>query len=213
MLVWSEFVDLLRAAIFAYAGACGGNLGMGIVGVTLLVRVAMLPLTLRLARLAASHREAMLRLRLKLDEIRKRYRGKPERLAQATRRLFVKEGVSPLPLAGCLGSLVQMPVLVGLFSVVRRAAATGGRFLWIPNIAKPDFLLAIAVAALTYAAVALGAKDAESSQTVMLFIPAVVTVLLLSRLAAGIGLYWGASSVASLLQAAIVRRQSTGKGC
>ena len=213
MLVWDQFVDLLQAAIFAYSQACGGNVGVGIVAVTFLVRMAMLPLTLRLARLSAAHVEAMRRLKPKLERIRTRYRGKPECVAEETRRLFDKEGVSPLPLAGCLGSLVQMPVLVGLFSAVRSAAAAGGRFLWIPSIAKPDFLLTIAVAALTYAAVALGARDAEPNKTVMLLIPTVVTFLVLSRLAAGIGLYWGVSSLVSVLQAAIVRRRSTAKPC
>ena len=213
MLIWYQFVDVLRAAIFAYSQACGGNMGVGIVAVTFLVRMAMLPLTLRLARLSAAHQEAMRRLKPKLERIRTRYRGKPGRVAEETRRLFDKEGVSPLPLAGCLRALVQMPVLVGLFSAVRGAAAAGGRFLWIRNIAKPDFLLTIAVAALTYAAVALGAKDVEPNKTWMLLIPMVVTFLVLSRLAAGIGLYWGVSSLVSLLQAAILRRQAAAKAC
>jgi YidC/Oxa1 family membrane protein insertase len=98
-------------------------------------------------------------------------------------------------------------------ALLRRARRGGGRFLWIGNIAKPDFLLTIAVTALTYAAVAVGAKDAEPNKTVMLLIPAVVTALVLSRLAAGIGLYWGVSSLVSLLQAVIVRRQSSAKAC
>ena len=105
-----------------------------------------------------------------------------------------------------------MPVLVGLFSAVRNAAKAGGRFLWIPNVAKPDWLLAIVVAALTYAAVALGARDAESNK-MLLLIPPLIAFLALARLAAGVGLYWGVSSLVGLLQAAIIRRESKAQAC
>jgi YidC/Oxa1 family membrane protein insertase len=207
MLVWGQCVDLLRAAIFAYAQACGGNLGIGIVAVTFLVRMAMLPLTLRLARLSAAHQEAMRKLKPELDRIRKRFKNKPERMAHETKRLFEREGVSPLPLKGCLGTVVQMPVLLAMFSAVRGCVAAGGRFLWIRNIAKPDFVLTLAVTALTYATIALGASSTEHNKALMIAAPTIITFFVLSRMAAGIGLYWGASSLVSLLQAVVIHRE------
>lgn len=207
MVVWDQFVDLLRAAIFAYTQACGGNLGVGIVGVTFLVRMAMLPLTLRLARLSAAHQELIRKLKPELDKIRTRFKNRPERLAQETRRVFQREGVSPFPLVGCVGALVQAPILLGLFSAVRGCVAAGGRFLWIRNIARPDFLLTIAVTALTYATAALGATSTDQNKALMIAFPTIVTFLVLSKLSAGIGLYWGVSGLVSLLQAAIIRRE------
>ena len=207
MVVWDQFVDLLRAAIFAYAQVCGGNLGVGIVAVTLLVRMAMFPLTLRLARLSAAHQELMRKLKPELDNIRARFKNRPQRLAQETRRVYQREGVSPLPLVGCAGALVQAPILLGLFSAVRRCVAAGGRFLWIRNIAGPDFLLTVAVTVLTYVTVALGAGSADQNRALMIAVPTIVTFLVLSKLSAGIGLYWGVSGLVSLLQAAIIRRE------
>lgn len=207
MVIWDQCVDLLRAAIFAYSQACGGNLGAGIVGVTLLVRMAMFPLTLRLARLSAKHQELMRKLKPDLDRIRGRFKNKPERIARETQRLFEREGASPLPLKGCLGMVVQMPVLLALFTAVRDCAAAGGRFLWIRNIAKPDFALTLAVTALVYATAAMGASSAEHNKALIIAFPTIITLLILSKMAAGIGLYWGGSSLVSLLQTAIVHRE------
>ena len=49
MFFWSSFVDLLRVVLFALAHVCGGSLGGGIVMLSLIVRLALLPLTLRVA--------------------------------------------------------------------------------------------------------------------------------------------------------------------
>ncbi len=207
MVVWDQLVELFRVAIVAYAQACGGNLGVGIVAVTFLARMAMLPLTLRLARLSAAHQEAMRRLKPELDRIRARFKNRPERLARETRRVLEREGVSPVPLKGCLGTLVQMPVLVAMFTAVRRCLAAAGRFLWIRNLARPDLILTLVVTALTSATVALGAQSTEQSKALMIAVLTIITFVVLLKMAAGIGLYWGVSSFVSLLQAAIIRRE------
>ncbi|MGO9111141.1 MAG: YidC/Oxa1 family membrane protein insertase [Thermoguttaceae bacterium] len=210
MVVWDQCVDLLRAAIFAYSQACGGNLGIGIVAVTFLVRMAMFPLTLHLARLSAAHQELMCKLKPELDRIRERFRNKPERMAQETQRLFEREGVSPLPLKGCLGTVVQMPIFLALFAAVRGCVGAGGRFLWIRNIARPDFVLTAVVTALTYATVALGASPAVQNKALMIAVPTMITFFVLLRMSAGIGLYWGVSSMVSLFQTAMIRRARLG---
>jgi hypothetical protein len=50
--MWDSFVEILRATIFSVAHLCGGSLGGGIMLVSAGVRLALLPLTLRLARRA-----------------------------------------------------------------------------------------------------------------------------------------------------------------
>lgn len=207
MLVWNEAVNFLSAAIFAYSQACGGQLGVGILAVTFLVRATMFPLTLRLARASAAQRALMQKIKPELDQIRKRFSKQPERLTQETQRIYERENASPLPLKGCLGNLVQMPVLLALFTAVRRCVQGGGRFCWIGNIAKPDFLLATVVAAITCVTAALGTGTSDQNHAVMIAIPTVLTFVVLLRMAAGVGLYWGVSSLFSLLQSVILYRE------
>ncbi|MDP6580331.1 MAG: membrane protein insertase YidC [Vicinamibacterales bacterium] len=207
MAIWEQVVEILRGSIFVYAQACGGNLGGGILAVTLLARLALFPLTLRVARLSAAHQERMRQLKPELDALRRRFKDDPRRQAEETRRAYARAGVSLVPRAGCLGMLVQTPVLLALFSAVRSVSALGGRFLWLGSIARPDLILAVVVAALTGAAVALGPQSVPQGRTLLIILPTVVTLVALSQMASGIGLYWGVSSAGSLVQAVVLRRE------
>lgn len=209
-MFWEWFVETLRTAIFASSQVCGGNVAGGILIVSFCVRLALFPLTLRLAKLSARHHDLLAKLKPELDRLRKRYQSRPEKLAEATQQLFRKEGVNPLPMASCLGVIAQMPVFVGLFSAVRKCAAAGGRFFWVRNIGQPDAMLAIVVAALTCGSVALTRTTPEQNKTLLLLLPTVVTLVALWQLSAGVALYWGVSSLFSLAQAGIIRRTTPG---
>ena len=93
-----------------------------------------------------------------------------------------------------------MPAFVALYAAVRQASAAGGRFLWIGSLARPDWLLAIAATILTAAASAAGSTIPAPQRSVMLGISAAVTLIVLSKMAAGVGLYWAMSSVFGALQ-------------
>ena len=209
MAVWDQLVDLLRESMFFYAQVCNGNLGAGIVAVAVLARLALFPLTLRVARLSAAHQTRMRAVQPELDALRQRLQNNPRKLADETRRLLDREGVSILPGAGCLGMLVQTPLLLALFSAVRQVAALGGRFLWIGTIGRPDLILTVVVTAITAAAVALGPQSMPQGRALLIVLPTVVTLVALSQMAAGVGLYWGVSSVGSLAQAVVLRRERT----
>jgi YidC/Oxa1 family membrane protein insertase len=96
---------------------------------------------------------------------------------------------------------------LGLYAAVRKCAAAGGRFFWIPNIALPDVVLTLAVMGVTYATVALGTSSTDHNRTMMIALPTLLTFFFLSNLAAGVGVYWGASSLIGLFQAALLRRE------
>lgn len=209
-MLWEWFVETFRTAIFASSQVCGGNIAGGILIVSCCVRLALFPLTVRLARISAQHQTLLARLKPELDRLRKRYVDRPERLAEATQKLFQKEGVNPLPLASCLGTLAQMPFFLGLFQAVRKCAVAGGPFLWVRNIARPDAILALVVAAITCASVALTRTFPEQPKTILIMLPAVVTLVALWQLSAGVAVYWGVSSLFSLVQAGIIRRATAG---
>jgi YidC/Oxa1 family membrane protein insertase len=205
--MWDQVVDLLRASIFFYAQVCNGNLGAGIIAVAVLARLALFPLTLHLARLSATHQQHMREVQPGLDALRQRLQANPRKLADETRWLLDREGVSLLPGAGCLGVLMQTPILLALFSAVRQVAALGGRFLWIGTIGRPDLILTIVVTAVTAAAVALGPQSMPQGRALLIILPTLITLVALSQMAAGVGLYWGVSSLGSLAQAVVLRRE------
>lgn len=205
MVLWNEVVEILRESILAYAHVCHGSLGAGILVVTFLARLALAPLSIRLARVAAQQQELMARLQSRLDALRSQYRNDPTRLAEETKRLLTQEGVSPFSSLGCLGSLAQAPVFIALYSSVRQVAMIGGRFLWIRDLAKPDWLLAMIATGITcVASVWSGAPS--HNRSLLLTVSTVITIAALLKMAAGIGLYWGMSSLFSVAQGWTIQR-------
>ena len=192
MMFWDQSVELLRESILAYAQVCNGNLGYGILIVTFLARLALLPLGLRLAKVAQAHQRAMQKIQPELDALRRRYQRNPKRLAEETRRLMAREGVSPISAGGCIGALVQIPVFVALYAAVREVATIGGRFLWVRDISRPDVFVASLAILFTVAATASGSSGPAPNRAIVLLISGVVTAVALSKMAAGVGLYWGA---------------------
>ncbi len=206
MLFWNHCVEVLRESMFAYAQVCNGNLGAGILVVTFLARLALVPLGVRIARAARAQQRAMQRLQPRLDALRARYKRDPRRLAEETRRLMRRGGVSAVSRAGCLASLAQAPVFIALYSAVRQVAATGGRFLWVRNIAKPDWVVTIAATILTFSAAMTGGGAPGPNRTLVTMLSTVVTLAILSKMAAGIGLYWGLSSLMGTVQGFMIER-------
>ena len=89
MLLWGQAIEILRESIFAYAQACHGNLGAGILAVTFLARLALLPLGIRLARAAAEQQRAMARVQPALEALREAHKqdSNGEYKARSKRRL------------------------------------------------------------------------------------------------------------------------------
>jgi len=205
MALWEQLVGILREAIFAYTLTGHGNIGAGIAIVTLLARLALLPLAIRLARSAAEHQAIVRRIQPELDAIRKRFKDDPRRVADEMHTVFRREGISMLPGANILGTLAPLPLLLALYSAARQAAAAGTRFFWIADVAKPDRMLAIAVTAIAAAAAAAGPQSPTQYRLVTIVLPAAITFFVLTKMAAGVGIYWGVSSLVGIAQSLAVR--------
>jgi len=199
MLLWNQVVEILRESILAYAQIFHGSVGAGILAVTFLARLALLPLGIRLARAAVRQQEVMARLQPRLDALKAIHRNNPGRLAQETRQLLTQEGATPLSGVGCVGTLAQLPILIALYSSVQRAASVGGRFLWIRDLAKPDWIVAIVATAITCLASVSGGAPSQN-RSLLVTLSAVITIAALTKMAAGVGLYWGLSSLFSAAQ-------------
>ncbi len=209
MTIWAGFVDALEALLFVLTQAFGGNLAWAIVAFSLGVRIALLPLTYRIARQAQANRAKLLALRPDLEKLQQRFRKDPRRLMTETSQLYAKHDYKPT--AGMLGTLIQLPFFLGAFQALRSVLASGasGRFFWISNIARPDIGLALAVSALTYAATLMNPQIGSEARWLIVGMPVVMTLVFLTRMSAGYGLYWGASTIVGGVQSLMLRRHVT----
>ena len=149
--LWSLFVGSIQAGLFVLAHLYGGNVGLAIITLSFVVRLALLPLTLRIARRSQKQQMRLQEIQPELQRLKERYRNQPEKLSQKTMELYKAHGIRMLDGTGLLGSFVQLPVFAGLFSAIKQGVGNGGRFLWIADISQPDIFLALIIAALTFA--------------------------------------------------------------
>ena len=208
MGLWTAFVDLIYGALFALSTMFGGNMGLAIVVLSATVRLALLPLTLRLAYRSLETQAKVKHLEPQLAELRRRYKNDGARLVEETTKLYRQHGLKLMDGRSVLGGLAQAPIFLGVFSAVRRGIANASRFLWIKDLARPDgILLAICAAVMGFSAAL--APNVSAQQRPMIFaITAILTVVFLAKMAAGITLYSIASGAVGTLQAVLVRRHA-----
>jgi len=208
--MWAGFVELLRAGIFAAAHVCGGSLGGGILFVSAGVRLALLPLTLRLARNARAQQAKLATLQPEIEALQRRFANDPGRLLRETRALHANHGIRLLTPSGLLGMAIQFPVLGGLFAAVRTGLGAKVRFLWIGDLARPDGALLLIATALTAWGIssAPNSPGQTTSQTPMLVVGVLLTAAFLWTASSAVALSAGAGSLVSVLQNWLVRRDA-----
>ena len=132
------FAKLLLAAMNAMHDVTRIGYGWLIVIITILIRVAFWPLT------AVSLRSSkkMQALAPEIAALKEKYKDDSAKFAEKQMELWKKNGVSPM--SGCLPMLVQMPVFMGFFTMIRSAIELrGASFLWAADLSKPDTLFMI----------------------------------------------------------------------
>jgi YidC/Oxa1 family membrane protein insertase len=204
--LWTHFVDLLYVLLSSLSVAFGGNMGLAIATASFTFRIALLPYTLRLAYRSAATQAALKKLAPQLSRIRKMYKDDPHRIWKETAKLHKQHGIKLIDGRSFLGILIQAPLFVGLFSAVRRGLTHASRFLWIKDLNKPDGLLALLCASLIGLSVTVAPSTIEKNKAAMAILPALLTLIFLWRIAAGVGIYSFASSLVGLAQAFMVRR-------
>ena len=205
MSIWILLVDLLRALLFAVAHVAGGT-GASILIVSTAIRVALLPVTLRMARLAREHQDAVRRLEPEIARIRRRYAGDPARILEETAALYKKTGVGVMPRGALASMLIQAPIYGAFYQAITTSARKLGGFLWIRDLAAPDLGVAVVASLLAAVAAKIDATTGGSSRASV--VAAAITLLFAWRLSAGAALYWVASNTVGAGQALILRREA-----
>ncbi|MGT2926472.1 YidC/Oxa1 family membrane protein insertase [Streptococcus cuniculipharyngis] len=199
--LWEKFVYFFAQGIQALS--FGGQIWLGIVLFTLLIRTVLLPLF----NMQQKSSQKMQDLQPQLRALQAQYPGKDTdsrlRLAEASQALYQEHGVNPY--ASLLPLLIQMPVLLALYQALTRVDfLKTGSFLWT-EIAKPDpyFILPLLAAALTFLSSWLTTRSAiekNSVMTAMTYMMPVMILLISFNLASGVVLYWTVSNAYQVFQ-------------
>ncbi|MEI9961087.1 MAG: membrane protein insertase YidC [Limisphaerales bacterium] len=112
--------------------------GLVIVLITLIVKALFWPLT----AMSMRSMKRMQALAPQLKELQVKYKDDVQKLTSKQWELYKKHKANPM--SGCLPMLVQMPVFIGFFMMIRSAIELrGAHFLWVADLSKPDTLFMI----------------------------------------------------------------------
>jgi YidC/Oxa1 family membrane protein insertase len=137
MNIWDTFIitPMINALLVIYNYI--GNFGIAIILFTIFIRLVTHPLMAKQIKSAQAMQNLTQDKRYK--DMQEKYKGQKEKLAQAQMELYKEMGVSPF--ASCLPTLIQLPIIIGLYqSLTRAMASTPAEMLYLKQHIYPGFL-------------------------------------------------------------------------
>ncbi len=188
--------------------------GLAIIGLTIMVRTILFPLTWR----QFSSTQALQAIQPKLQELQRKYKNNREKLNEETMKLYQEHRVNPF--ASCLPVLLQLPVFFALYYAIRGTSYLDpettrslgdAAFLWIPHLGNPDpyFILLIIYVVTQFISTELTlSPTTEKSQKIMMRSMPIFFVFFLFRFPAGLFVYWVTTNIWTIGQQIIIRRSA-----
>ena len=224
MAVWYLIIaNPVLNVLVALTQLVGGNFGLAIIALTVIVRLISWPLTKR----QLNSTKAMQEMQPKIQELQKKYGKNQQKLQQEMMKLYKEAGINPL---GCIWPmLIQFPIWIALYQAIMSALATtpesllgiaqrlyswgivnqaiplSSRFLWL-DLSQPDpyFILAILVGGTMWAqqkmttAPAVDPRQQSTNRMMTLMMPLMFGFLTL-MFPSGLALYWAVSNIIGII--------------
>jgi YidC/Oxa1 family membrane protein insertase len=111
---FSPLITLFEAVmVFIHNNLTGGSWGLAIVGLTVVIRAVLVPLTFRQLK----SMQEMQRLAPQISALKEKYKEDKQRQQQELMKFYQENKINPL--ASCLPLLLQLPVFISLFYMLR----------------------------------------------------------------------------------------------
>ena len=223
--LWTAIFVKPLAWVILFFGKLTSNFGLGLIITSILIRLISYPLT----RKSTEQQENMQKIQPEMQKIEKKYANKDQKdrevmmqKSQEMMMLYKKYNVSPM--AGCLPTLIQIPLFIGFLDAINRVPAIfeekmlslhlgttpkigieSGNWLYI--------VLTVLVAVTTYFAFSKAANNKAvadtdmGKQTKMMTNGIVIMIIVMSVfMSSALNIYWIVSNTCIILQNIIVRR-------
>lgn len=187
-----------------------GNYGISIIIFTVFVKLCLYPLYIKQTKSTAMMSE----MQPKIKAIQNKYGNDQEMMNIKMQELYKEEKFNPM--GGCLPMLIQMPIIMGLFALLRNPMryitkdsmifAFHEPFLWIKDLSQPDpWILPIIAGIATFIAFTMnrmlqdtGSEAANQSAAMMKMMQYIFPVMILwmaRSFPSGLALYWAVSQI------------------
>jgi YidC/Oxa1 family membrane protein insertase len=226
ILGWLEF--LLSKLLMIFYSLIP-NYGVAIILVTVVIKVIFFPFT----RKSSESTAKMSALSPQMDELKKKYKDKPEQLNKAMAELYKKEGVNPM--GGCLPLIIQMPFFFAMYGLFNKYFEFRGAVFipgWITDLSAPEAIFTFSnftIPILGWDAIRLlpmlfvltqllytklmqpSSGQANSQMKMMNTMMPIMFFFILYNAPSGLLLYWIASNVITGLQQLVTNKMKKKK--
>jgi YidC/Oxa1 family membrane protein insertase len=178
-----------------------GNLGWSLVIFSLLTKIVFMPLTIK----STESMKKMQQLTPKLNELKAKFKDKPELMQKEMMKLYRENKVNPM--GGCFPLLLQMPFFFALYSALIDSIDLWHApfILWMKDLSMPDTvfsysgfdlnILPILMTASTFLQQKLSTVDTGGQQKMMMMMMPVVFIFIFWSMPSGLVLYWALQNI------------------
>ena len=210
--VLQPLIDLAEAVILFFHDNAGLSWGLSIVALTIVTRIVILPLSISQIR----SMRALQAYAPQIKEIQERYKDDKERQQRELIEFYRENKINPL--ASCLPLLLQLPVFLSLFYLLRSDGFTQDvlasppvGFLFIDNLTEPPtggplIALIVLFVGTQIGAGLVQASRADRNQRIIMFALPLVFAPIVASFPAGLAVYWITTNLWTLGQQAVVMR-------
>jgi YidC/Oxa1 family membrane protein insertase len=186
------------------------NWGVAILIVTLLVRLALFPLTHK----SYVGMKKMQKLQPRINAVKNRYKGvkmdaeQRKKMNEEMMAVYAAEGASPV--GGCLPLIAQMPVFIAFYGLLERSVELRHApfILWIHDLSAKDstYILVILMTATMFLQQAMTPSTADPAQKRMFLIMPLFMGFVMKEMPAGLVLYMVFSNLLTIGQQVLINR-------
>ncbi|MBI3589244.1 MAG: membrane protein insertase YidC [Candidatus Liptonbacteria bacterium] len=220
------FQPLFNILIFFYQTIAFHDFGLAIIFLTLLIRLILFPVFQKSTR----HQRVMQELQPKLKKVQEEH--KKDRTKQAAAMMAVYKDHNVSPFSGFLLLLVQIPVLIALYLVLRQSLSAESlkglysfisspqklnySFLGLINLANRSIVVVSLAVITQYFQAKLSLPKIEKGRVLsqtekmgrqMAYFGPILTAVIFFNFPAALGLYWLITSLFSIFQQLIINRE------
>ena len=183
------------------------NYGLVVIVFAFLIKLLLNPLTVK----TFESTRKMQSLAPEINKIKEKYKNDPQKMSRAQMELYKSSGANPM--GGCLPMLIQMPILVSVFSIFRSKIEFRGApfFGWISDLSVPDTLVELGGFPINILPVLMGstmfiqqkmmaAPNADANQKTMMYVMNVFFLFLFYSFPSGLNLYYFVFNLLSIIQ-------------
>lgn len=206
---WNQYIVYPLSWLITFvAELFSNNYGLSIIVVTILIRLAILPLMIKQTK----NSKAMQALQPEIKKLKEKYSSKDQKtqqkLQQETMQIFQQHGVNPL--AGCFPLLIQMPILIGFYhAIMRTSEIANHNFLWFDLGDKDPFYLLPLIAGVTtfiqQKLMMAGTENQNPQMAMMLWVMPIMIIVFAINFPAALSLYWVVGNLFMIIQTYFIK--------